>query len=393
MLFDLALVLIVGLFLGLLMNYFKLPKLLGYMIAGIILGISGLNILSDSLMNISADLRQIALIIILTRAGLNLNLDDLKRIGKPAILMSFLPACFEILGIYLIMTLIMGVSMRDALIVGTVLAAVSPAVIVPRMIKLIDEGYNKPHHLPELILAGASVDDVFAIVLFTSIIASYDLNSFNVVTLIKAPISIILGILLGIFTAYIIRFIFNKLKFDQTMKFIIFLGMSFILIKIEKVLECYILISSLIAIMTMAMTYKFKDENEAKKLASIYNEMWKVFEIILFVLLGAITNLNYAFRAGFEVILVIIVGLFFRSIGVLISTSCLKVDIKERLFLIIGYMPKATVQAAISSIPLAMGLSCGDMVLTYGVMSILITAPLGAILIDKLYPKLLRKLS
>ncbi|NLZ34776.1 cation:proton antiporter [Clostridium isatidis] len=389
MLTSLALIFLLGLLLGKVFNKLKLPSLLGMIITGIILSPYALNLLDSSLLNISADLRQLALVIILTRAGLSLDISDLKRVGRPAILMCFVPACFEILGVILIAPRVFGLSTLEAAIMGSVLAAVSPAVIVPRMIKLIDDGYGKDHSIPQLILAGASVDDVFVIVMFTAFTSLALGGKVSAMNFIEIPISIILGIALGIGTGIILVKFFKTFHMRDSVKLLIILSISFLLIELENQLKSFISLSGLIGIMTMGIAIKQRYEILGKRLSSKYNKLWVGAEVLLFVLVGATVDLSYALKTGFSAIIVVIGALIIRMIGVFVCLLKTKITIKERIFCMLAYTPKATVQAAIGSIPLSMGLACGQQVLTVAVLSILITAPFGAICVDKSYKRLL----
>lgn len=389
MLTSLALIFLLGLLLGKVFNKLKLPSLLGMIITGIILSPYALNLLDSSLLNISADLRQLALVIILTRAGLSLDISDLKRVGRPAILMCFVPACFEILGVILIAPRVFGLSTLEAAIMGSVLAAVSPAVIVPRMIKLIDDGYGKDHSIPQLILAGASVDDVFVIVMFTAFTSLALGGKVSAMNFIEIPISIILGIALGIGTGIILVKFFKTFHMRDSVKLLIILSISFLLIELENQLKSFISLSGLIGIMTMGIAIKQRYEILGKRLSGKYNKLWVGAEVLLFVLVGATVDLSYALKTGFSAIIVVIGALIIRMIGVFVCLLKTKITIKERIFCMLAYTPKATVQAAIGSIPLSMGLACGQQVLTVAVLSILITAPFGAICVDKSYKRLL----
>lgn len=375
---------------GFIFEKIKLPKLVWYLILGILIGPSILNIASQTLINISSYLRQIALVIILTRAGLSLDIHNLKQIGRPAILMSFLPACFEIIGVLIMGPLLLDISYLEALLLGSVLAAVSPAIIVPRMIKLINKGYGSERHVPELIMAGASVDDIFVIILFYSFKNLVKTNNLNLWQISQIPISIITGILLGIIVGLLMVLIIKHLKLDKKINVILMLALSFGMIALEEVLKNYFLISSLLAIITMALIVRIYNKNEAVKMEKSYNSLWLGFEILLFALVGIITDVNYAFSKEGAIILgLILIVLLFRGVGVLVSLLFTNLTKKEKLFAVISYIPKATVQASIGAIALSEGLACGTLVLTAAVVAILITAPLGAILIDNTYDKLL----
>lgn len=391
MLTSLALIFLCGLLLGSIFQKIKLPPLLGMIITGIILGPHTLNLIDQSVLSISSDLRQIALIIILTRAGLNLDINSLKKVGRPAILMCFLPACFEIIGMVLLAPPLLGISILDALIMGTVVAAVSPAVIVPKMLKLIETGYGKDKSIPQMIMAGASVDDVFVIVLFTSFTGLAQGESFSPISLIQVPISIILGLGLGILIGILIGFFFKKVHMRDSIKVIIILSISFLLVTLENSLKGIVPISGLIAIMSIGISLQKIRSDASKRISTKFSKLWVAAELMLFVLVGATVDIKYAFSAGIMAILLIFGVLVFRMIGVLICLIKTKLNKKERIFCMIAYCPKATVQAAIGYIPLTMGLSCGNIVLTVAVLSILITAPLGAFFIELLYKRLLKK--
>ena len=391
MLTSLALIFLCGLLLGSIFQKIKLPPLLGMIITGIILGPHTLNLIDQSVLSISSDLRQIALIIILTRAGLNLDINSLKKVGRPAILMCFVPACFEIIGMVLLAPPLLGISILDALIMVTVVAAVSPAVIVPKMLKLIETGYGKDKSIPQMIMAGASVDDVFVIVLFTSFTGLAQGESFSPISLIQVPISIILGIGLGILIGILLGFFFKKVHMRDSIKVIIILSISFLLVTLENSLKGIVPISGLIAIMSIGISLQKIRSDASKRISTKFSKLWVAAELMLFVLVGATVDIKYAFSAGIMAIVLIFGVLVFRMIGVLICLIKTKLNKKERLFCMIAYCPKATVQAAIGSIPLTMGLSCGNIVLTVAVLSILITAPLGAFFIELLYKRLLKK--
>lgn len=391
MLFSIALILICGMFLGWICKKLHLPSLLGMIITGIILGPYALNLIDESIISISSDLRRIALIIILMRAGLSLNISDLKKVGRPAILMCFVPACFEMLGMILIAPRLLNISVLDAAIMGAVVAAVSPAVIVPKMLKLIEEGYGTKQSIPQLILAGASVDDVFVIVMFTAFTGLAQGNDVSLTGFINIPISIVVGLLFGLIVGYVFSVYFKKVHIRDTAKVIILLCTAFVMVTIEDNFSNFIPFSGLIAVMGLGIALQKKREVVAIRLSVKFNKLWVCAEILLFVLVGATVNLKYAVSAGFGVIILIFAVLCFRVIGVLFCLLKTKLNLKERLFCMIAYMPKATVQAAIGAIPLSMGLACGDIVLTVAVLSIIITAPLGAFLIDLTYKRLLNK--
>ena len=391
MLTSLALIFLFGLIFVALFQKLRLPPLLGMLIVGIVLGPYALNWLDDSLLSISADLRQIALIIILTRAGLNLNISDLKKVGRPAILMCFLPACFEILGMLVLAPPLLHISYLDAAIMGAVVGAVSPAVIVPKMLRLMEEGYGTEKSIPQLILAGASVDDVFVIVLFSSFTGLAKGESFSPWRFAEIPISILLGVLLGAALGLALAFFFQKVHVRDSVKVLLLLSFSFLLVALEDALEGFVPISGLIAVMSLGIALQRKRDIVARRLSLKFSKLWVAAELLLFVLVGATVDLHYAYAAGLPAVILIFGVLLFRMAGVWVCLFKTKLLFKERLFCVLAYMPKATVQAAIGSVPLSMGLSCGNIVLTVAVLAILITAPLGAFLIDLTYKKLLSR--
>ena len=390
MLTSIAIILLLGLLVGWFFSKIKLPSLLGMILVGIVLGPHCANAVDESILAISGDLRQIALVIILTRAGLSLHITDLKKVGRPAILMCFVPACVEMLGTIIFAPLFLGVPVLDAAIIGSVIAAVSPAVIVPRMIRLIEEGYGKEKSIPQLILAGASVDDVFVIVVFTALTTLASTGEISASSFLQIPISIVLGILLGAVVGLGLVWFFQKNHMRDSVKVLIILSVSFLLLEVQSRLEGMVPISGLLAIMSMGIFINQKYDVLAKRLSVKYNKLWLGAEIFLFVLVGMAVDLKYALAAGVMVILLVVVAILFRMLGVALSLLKTKLTVKERLFCAFAYTPKATVQAAIGTIPLAMGLECGSMVLTVAVVSILLTAPLGALLVDNLYKRLLR---
>lgn len=391
MLLSIALILLTGLLLGGLFSKIKLPSLLGMIIVGIVLGPHALNLIDESILNISADLRQIALVIILTRAGLSLDISDLKRVGRPAILMCFVPACVEIIGTVLLAPLLLGISTLEAAVMGSVLAAVSPAVIVPRMIRLMEEGYGVDKGIPQLILAGASVDDVFVIIIFTAFTSLASTGELSPVSILQIPVSIVLGIVVGVIVGMVLVKFFRMFHMRDSVKLLIILSFSFLLIELQNQLEGIVPFSGLLAIMSLGIVIKRKYDILAKRLSGKYNKLWVAAEIFLFVLVGATVDLKYAAVAGVSAVLLVMGALVFRMMGVALCLIKTDLSRKERLFCMVAYVPKATVQAAIGAIPLTMGLSCGQIVLTIAVLSILITAPFGAICIDNLYKKLLEK--
>lgn len=391
MLFSLTLIFLSGIVLGSIFNHLKLPQLLGMLLTGIILGPYLLNLLDPKILSISTDLRQIALIIILTRAGLNLDINDLKKVGRPAVLMCFVPATFEILGMIIFAPKFLGLGLLDSAILGTVIAAVSPAVVVPKMLKLMEDGYGTEEGIPQLIMAGASVDDVFVIVLFTSFIGLASNGTFSALNLIKIPTSIFFGISVGFLCAILLIYFFKKVHIRDSMKVIIILNISFLLVTFEHSLTGIIGFSGLLAIMSMGTGIQEKNSILAKRLSSKYSKLWIAAEVMLFVLVGATVNIKYALGASIPAILLIMTVIVFRMVGVFLCLLGTSLSYKERLFCMIAYCPKATVQAAIGSIPLSMGLSSGNIILTVAVLSILITAPLGAFAIDFSYKKLLNR--
>lgn len=391
MLISIALILMVGMFMGWLCKKIKLPGLLGMLFTGIILGPYVLNFIDDSILSISADLRKIALIIILTRAGLSLDIKDLKKVGRPAVLMCFIPACFEMTGMVLLAPRILGISTLDAAIMGAVVAAVSPAVVVPKMIKLMEEGYGVKQGIPQLILAGASVDDVFVIVMFTAFTGLAQGEAVSLKSFVNVPLSVITGILVGLAAGYLLAKFFEKVHIRDTSKVMILLSVSFILVTAEDYAADMIPFASLIGVMAAGISLQKKREVVAKRLSSKFNKLWVVSEIMLFVLVGAAVDIQYAVKAGIAPVFLIFSVLIFRMTGVFVCLLKTKLNIKERAFCMLAYMPKATVQAAIGGLPLAMGLSCGNIVLSVAVIAILITAPLGAFCIDMTYKRFLQR--
>lgn len=391
MLISIALILLVGMFMGWLCKKIKLPGLLGMLFTGIILGPYVLNFIDDSILNISADLRKIALIIILTRAGLSLDIKDLKKVGRPAVLMCFVPACFEMAGMILLAPRILGISTLDAAIMGAVVAAVSPAVVVPKMIKLMEEGYGVKQGIPQLILAGASVDDVFVIVMFTAFTGLAQGEAVSLKSFVNVPISVITGIFVGLAAGYLLAKFFEKVHIRDTSKVMILLSVFFILVTAEDYAADMIPFASLIGVMAAGISLQKKREVVAKRLSSKFNKLWVVSEIMLFVLVGAAVDIQYAVKAGIAPVFLIFSVLIFRMAGVFVCLLKTKLNIKERAFCMLAYMPKATVQAAIGGLPLAMGLSCGNIVLSVAVIAILITAPLGAFCIDMTYKRFLQR--
>lgn len=389
MLFSLAIIFLLGMILGSIFKKMHLPSLLGMLITGIVLGPYALNILSPDLLAISGDLRKIALIIILTRAGLNLDIQDLKKVGRPAILMCFIPALFEISGTMILAPKLFHISLIEAGILGTVIAAVSPAVIVPKMLKIMNEGYGIKKSIPQMILAGASVDDIFVIVLFSIFINLAKGVKISLLTLASIPISIVTGLATGFIIGVLLYKFFQNYHIRDSAKVLIILSISFLLVTLEEHISSFIPFSGLLGIMTIGGTIQKYKSELSQRLALKYSKLWVAAEICLFVLVGATVNLNYAINAGTDALFLLIFVLLFRIIGVLLCVAKTSLNNKEKIFTMISYTPKATVQAAIGSIPLALSLACGDTVLTVAVLSILITAPLGALAIDFSYKKLL----
>lgn len=391
MLLSISMILILGMFMGWICQKIKLPSLLGMLITGIVLGPYVLNLLDDSILGISAELRKIALIIILTRAGLGLDLSGLKKIGRPAVLMCFVPASFELIGMILLAPKLMGLTVLEAAIMGAVLAAVSPAVVVPRMVKLMDEGYGVNEGIPQLILAGASVDDVYVIVLFSTFVGMMQGEGASILKFVNIPISIFLGIAIGLLIGVLLAYFFKKMHIRDTSKVLIILSISFLLVVMEDKLSTPITFSALIAIMFIGIGLQKKRETVAKRLSVKYGKLWVAAEVFLFVLVGATVNIGYLGKVGVKALIVIIGALVFRMFGVFVCLLGTSLKRKERLFTMLAYTPKATVQAAIGGIPLALGFTCGDLVLTVAVLAIVLTAPLGAFAIDLSYKKLLNR--
>ncbi len=391
MLTSLALLFILSIVFSKVSKTLKIPTLVGILIAGIILGPSVLNMLDDKILNISAELRKIALVIILTRAGLALDLKDLKKVGLPAILMCFIPATIEITAMVLIAPKILGISLLDAAIMGAVVAAVSPAVVVPKMIDLMDKGFGTKQSIPQMIMASASVDDIYVIVLFTSFLGLAKGESFSYSRFLEVPVAVITGVIVGLIIGYLLSLLFKKVQIKDALKILIVLSAAFLLLQLEKYISSYIAFSGLLAIMSTGIAVKKWSGDIALDLSSKFSELWVGAEILLFSLVGAALNITYAMDAGLKVVILILIVVAFRMLGVFICLIKSNLNIKERIFCMISYSPKATVQAAIGSIPLSMGLECGNIVLTTAVVSILITAPLGAFGIDMTHKKFLTK--
>lgn len=391
MLLSIALIMLVGMGLGALCQKIKLPGLFGMVIVGILLGPYVLNLIDPCVLAISAQLRKIALIIILARAGLTLNISDLKKMGRPAILMCFLPATLEMIGTVLLAPKLFSISTMEAALLGAVIGAVSPAVIVPKMIHLIEEGYGTEKGIPQLILAGASADDVYVIVLFSAFTSLVQGGDVSVIRFVNIPVSVVLGILAGLLCGALLAVMFRKWEMAGTVKTIVFLCVCFLLSAAEDAISLPITFSSLIAVMFIGIAMQKKNGEDARKLSGKFNELWKGAEVILFVLVGACVDISHLANAGVSVLLLLAGALVFRMLGVWICLLKTALSGREKMFCMLSYTPKATVQAAIGGIPLAMGLPCGDTILTVAVSAIMITAPLGAFAIDRTYQKFLIK--
>lgn len=391
MLKSIALIMLIGMSAGWVCRKVKLPGLIGMLFTGIILGPYVLNMLDSSILLVSADIRKIALVIILTRAGLTLNLEDLKKVGRPAFLMCFVPATFEMIGMIILAPRLLDVSLIEAAVIGVVVAAVSPAVVVPEMIKLMEEGYGTKQGIPQLILAGASVDDVYVIVMFTAFTSLAQGSNVSVMSFVNIPVSIIFGIIIGIIIGKALAVVWKKVHIRDTVKAAIFLSVALLLVGVEASLNTPITFASLISVMFIGIALKKDRPEVAFRLSQKYNKMWVWAEVMLFVLVGATVDIGYVAYAGVSAIVIIIGALIFRMAGVALCMAGTKLKLKERVFCMLAYTPKATVQAAIGGVPLSMGLACGNTVLIVAVLAIIITAPLGAFAIDMTYRKLLKK--
>ena len=397
MLTSLALIFLVGLCMAAICQKLKLPRIIGMRVTGMVLGPDVLDFLDSSILSISAELRKMALIIILLKAGLSLNLNDLKKVGRPAILLAFVPASFEIVGYVMFAPAFLGISRIDAAVMGAVLAAVSPAVVVPRMVQLMEEKYGSKQSIPQMIMAGASCDDIFVIVLFTTFLGMAQGVKVSLLRFVNVPVSIFLGILLGAVIGYVLyRFFETAYKHQNyvrnSTKVILVLGVSFLLTAVEGWLDGKVAVSGLLAVVSMACVLKAKCiPAVSKRLSEKFGKLWIAAEVILFVLVGAAVDLRYTAAAGGFAVLVIFLSLIFRMAGVFVCVLGTGLSWKERLFCAISYLPKATVQAAIGSVPLTAGLGCGKMILSVAVLAILITAPLGALGMDLTYKKLLAR--
>lgn len=389
MFFSLGIMLLSALLAASLCKKLRLPPLIGMLAVGIAIGPYALDLIDGSILDISPELRKIALIIILTRAGLSLDLAALKRVGRPAILMCFVPACFEILGMALLAPLLLHIRLMEALILGAVIGAVSPAVIVPKMLKLSEEGYGTDKGIPQLLLAGASVDDVFVIVMFSTFTGLEKNGTFSAFSLATIPVSVMLGVAAGLGIGCLLGKLFEKVHIRDTEKLLLFLCAASFLVAFEDTFGEKVPFSALIAVMSIGIAVQKIQPMAAERLSARFNKLWVAAEIFLFVLVGACVNLPYAAKAGISTVILILLVLLFRMAGVFVCLIKTNLNLKERLFCMLAYTPKATVQAAIGGIPLALGLACGETVLTEAVIAILLTAPLGALLIDKTYKKLL----
>ena len=389
MLTSLALIFLVGMSLGWIVTRLRLPSLLVMLLTGILLGPYVLDLLDPSILGISADLRQLALIIILTRAGLSLNLEDLKKMGRPAVLLCFVPACFEIVGMVILAPRLLGISLLDAAIMGAVVAAVSPAVIVPKMLRLMEMGFGTRRSIPQMILAGASVDDVFVIVMFTAFTGLAQGGTFSPATFVQIPVSIVTGIAVGLAVGVAFGAVYRRIHVRDSVKVVVLLSLSFLFVALDNAVKGIVPFSGLLAVMSCGIAINRRRPELAARLSGKYNRLWVAAEVLLFVLVGATVDIGYAAAAGAAAVLVVLGALVFRMAGVFVCLLRTPLSAKERLFCMIAYTPKATVQAAIGSVPLSMGLGSGQIVLTVAVLAILITAPLGAFSIDLTYRRLL----
>ena len=389
MLFSLSLILIIGFSLSGILNRIKIPGLIGMIFTGVLLGPHMLDLISPEILGISADLREIALIVILVRAGLSIDISDLRKAGRPALLMCFVPATFEIAAVTYLAPLLLGVSYIEAAIMGCVLAAVSPAVIVPRMIHLMETGYGKKSRIPQIIMAGASVDDIYVIVLFTAFLGMYRGEGFSASTLVSVPVSILSGVIMGAVTGIILVSIFKRIHMRDTVKVLIILSIAFMFVSIEDFMKPFFPVSGLLAVMSLGCSILRSYEILAKRLMGKFSKIWVGAEILLFVLVGAQVDISYLAGAGISSVLLILAALSLRIIGVSLSLAGTNLSLKERLFCSIAYIPKATVQAAIGAVPLSAGVGAGNTILTVAVLAIIISAPVGAIGIDRTYKKLL----
>lgn len=392
MFLSLFLILFFGVSGGFLMDKIRLPRLIWYLILGILLGPSLLNLLDPSLLGISSYLRQIALVIILTRSALSLDVSGLKKIGRPAFLLSFLPASCEIAGIAIFAPLFLRISVPEALLLGSVLAAVSPAVVVPRMIKIKEEGYGADRGIPDLVMAGSSLDDIYVIVLFYSFKSLVASSEIQLLDFLKIPESIVLGILAGGALGLALGWALKKVRAKSIFSILLLFAFSFGLVALEEILKPYCSLSSLLGVLVLVGIVAFFLPGQKEEIQTGFQSLWSFFEILLFVLVGAVCQMNLVFsKEGAILIGVIFLALLFRSLGIILSLLFTPCHWKDRLFIVFSYLPKATVQASIGAIALQEGLSCGELVLTAAVLSILLTAPMGATLIDGTYGRLLNR--
>ncbi len=391
MLLSISLIILISLMLSKIFNLLKLPPILGMLLAGIIIGPFALNLIDPNILNISTELREIALVVILIRAGLSLDISDLKKVGRPAILLSFVPATIEILAVFIFAPMIFGIDYVSALIMGSIIAAVSPAVVVPRMIKMMESGYGREKRIPHMILAGASIDDVYVIVLFYAFLKLGQGDNFQITTLLNVPISILLGVIIGVFIGLMASIFFKKFHMRDTVKVLIIFALGFLFIALEDGISKYIALSGLLAVMSFGIALNRSYPLLAKRLVKKFEKIWVIAEIMLFVLVGALVDISVLLNVGLLSILLIIISMSFRMLGVYLSLLKTSLNTKEKLFTAISYTPKATVQAAIGAIPLSLGLPYGELILMVSVLAIIITAPFGAILMDHLHTKWLEK--
>jgi NhaP-type Na+/H+ or K+/H+ antiporter len=390
MLLSIAIVILISLLLQSIFKKLNLPGILGMLLSGMLLGPYIFDVIDGSILGISSELREIALIVILIRAGLSLDLKDLKKVGRPAILLSFLPATIEIIAITIFAPIFFDISVVSAMTMGTIVAAVSPAVVVPRMIKLIEKGYGKHKQVPQMILAAASIDDVYAIILFYALVRYQQGQSLSVMTFVNVPISIVLGIVIGLLTGYLLVILFKKIHVRDTIKVLVIFSLGFLLISLEDLISPYVAMSGLLAVMSMAIMMNRTYNVLASRLIKKFEKIWVVAEMMLFILVGALVDLSVLFNVGLFSIILIIIALVFRMFAVYLSTMKTNLNAKERLYTALSYTPKATVQAAIGAIPLSLGLPEGELILMVSVLAIIITAPFGAIMMDKTYHQLLK---
>lgn len=390
MLESLALIWLVGLGFAWVSGRLGLPRLVGMLIAGMVLGGSGLNLLSDAMLAISSDVRTLALALILLKAGLSLNLGDLRQVGRPAAMMSFVPATCEVLAYAVFAPLILGITPLEGALMGAVLGAVSPAVVVPQMVSLMEKRYGTGQSIPQMILAGASLDDVYTIVVFTSVLSMLQGDGMDVMAFADIPVSIILGVGVGIVCGVALWKLWNRVSVSLPLQVVTLIAMGCGLVTLEHLLADVVALSGLLAVMAMACVLGRKHP-QTPALSKAFGSLWDGAQVLLFVLVGAAVNLPYALHAGVGVLAMIALSLAIRACGVWLCLLGTHLNVKERLFCVIAYLPKATVQAAIGGIPLAVGLGCGELVLTTAVVAILITAPLGALGMERTYQRFLQK--